>query len=164
MKNKTKKIDNLLIENIPKISYRKYYFILLAIVLLVFGNTLFNGYNLDDNLVTQKHVLTSKGLSSINKIFSQSYYSNNVDLGFGYRPIVLLSFAIEHQFLGESAKTSHFINLILYAIAVLLLFKLLKSYMGKFKIYIKVIKKEIVFYIYFSIFMFTFKFTADVFA
>ncbi|MCF8429337.1 MAG: glycosyltransferase family 39 protein, partial [Bacteroidia bacterium] len=87
--------------------------------------------NMDDNLVTQKHVLTSKGLSSINKIFSQSYYSNNVDLGFGYRPIVLLSFAMEHQFLGESAKTSHFVNLILYAIAVLLLFKLLLGYTGE---------------------------------
>ena len=110
---------------------KKYYFILLAVVLFVFGNTLFNGYNMDDNLVTQKHVLTSKGLSSINKIFSQSYYSNNVDLGFGYRPIVLLSFAIEHQFLGESAKTSHFVNLILYAIAVLLLFKLLLGYTGE---------------------------------
>ena len=131
MKSKAKKIENLVIENHTKISNNKYYFILLAIVLLVFGNTLFNGYNLDDNLVTQKHVLTSKGLSSINKIFSQSYYSNNVDLGFGYRPVVLLSFAIEHQFLGENAKTSHFINLILYAIAVLLLFKLLLSYTGE---------------------------------
>ncbi len=132
MKNKTKNIDNLLIEKPQKtISNNKYYFILLAIVLLVFGNTLFNGYNLDDNLVTQKQVLTSKGLSSIDKIFSQYYYSNNVDLGFGYRPIVLLSFAIEHQFLGESAKTSHFVNLILYAIAVLLLFKLLLAYTGE---------------------------------
>jgi tetratricopeptide (TPR) repeat protein len=131
LKSKTKKIDDLLIEKPKKISNNKYYIILLTIILLVFGNTLFNGYNLDDNLVTQKHVLTSKGLSSINKIFSQSYYSNNADLGFGYRPIVLLSFAIEHQFLGENAKTSHFINLILYAIAVLLLFKLLLSYTGE---------------------------------
>ncbi len=131
MKSKAKKTENLVIENHTTISNNKYYIILLTIVLLVFGNTLFNGYNLDDNLVTQKHVLTSKGLSSINKIFSQSYYSNNVDLGFGYRPIVLLSFAIEHQFLGENAKTSHFINLILYVIAVLLLFKLLLSYSGE---------------------------------
>jgi hypothetical protein len=110
---------------------KKYYIILLVSVFLVFGNSLFNGYNLDDNLVTQKQVLTSKGLSSIDKIFSQSYYSNNVDLGFGYRPIVLLSFAMEHQFLGESAKISHFVNLILYAIAVLLLFKLLLGYTGE---------------------------------
>jgi hypothetical protein len=131
LKIKAKKNDNLVIEKPQKISNKKYYIILLCIILLVFGNTLFNGYNLDDNLVTQKHVLTSKGLSSINKIFSQSYYSNNVDLGFGYRPIVLLSFALEHQFLGESAKTSHFINLILYAIAVLLLFKLLLGYTGE---------------------------------
>jgi tetratricopeptide (TPR) repeat protein len=131
LKNKAKKIDHLVVEKPVRISNNKYYIILLTIVLLVFGNTLFNGYNLDDNLVTQKHVLTSKGLSSINKIFSQSYYSNNVDLGFGYRPIVLLSFAMEHQFLGESAKTSHFINLILYAIAVLLLFKLLLAYTGE---------------------------------
>lgn len=131
MKSKTKKIDHLVVEKPININNNKYYIILLTIILLVFGNTLFNGYNLDDNLVTQKHVLTSKGLSSINKIFSQSYYSNNADLGFGYRPIVLLSFAIEHQFLGENAKTSHFINLILYAIAVLLLFKLFLSYTGE---------------------------------
>ncbi len=131
MKNKAKNNNNLIIEKPHKTMNKKYYVILLAIVFLVFGNTLFNGYNLDDNLVTQKHVLTSKGLSSVNKIFSQSYYSNNVDLGFGYRPIVLLSFAIEHQFLGESAKTSHFVNLILYAIAVLLLFKLLLGYTGE---------------------------------
>ena len=131
MKIKAKKIENLVVENHTTKSNNKYYIILLTIVMLVFGNTLFNGYNLDDNLVTQKHVLTSKGLSSINKIFSQSYYSNNVDLGFGYRPVVLLSFAIEHQFLGENAKTSHFVNLILYAIAVLLLFKLLVGYIGE---------------------------------
>jgi tetratricopeptide (TPR) repeat protein len=126
MKKEILKIDNDI-----QLSIKKCYVVILAIILIVFGNTLFNGYNLDDNLVTQKHILTSKGLSSINKIFSQSYYSNNVDLGFGYRPIVLLSFAIEHQFLGENAKTSHFINLILYAIAVLLLFKLLLSYSGE---------------------------------
>ncbi len=41
-------------------SLKKYYIVLGIIVFLVFGNTLSNGYNMDDNLVTQHHRLTSK--------------------------------------------------------------------------------------------------------
>jgi len=102
----------------------KYYLILALVVALVFGNTLFNGYNMDDHLVTQNHVYTSKGISGIKDILTSNYYSNNADINFGYRPIVHISFAIEHQFLGEHAFISHFINLVLYLITILLLFKL----------------------------------------
>jgi hypothetical protein len=55
----------------------KYYLILAALVFIVFGNTLFNGYNMDDHLVTQNHKYTSKGLSAIKDILSSNYYSNN---------------------------------------------------------------------------------------
>ena len=89
----------------------KYYLILAALVFIVFGNTLFNGYNMDDHLVTQNHVYTSKGISAIKDILTSNYYSNNADINFGYRPIVHISFAIEHQLFGEHASISHFINL-----------------------------------------------------
>lgn len=110
--------------------YKIYYLVLSITVLVVFGNTLFNGYNMDDNLVTQNHPLTAKGFSAISKIFSSSYYSDSAEINFGYRPMVHLSFALEHQFFGQSATVSHFFNLLFYLLAVLLFFKLLLNWFG----------------------------------
>jgi tetratricopeptide (TPR) repeat protein len=114
-----------------KTSLGKYYLILASVVILIFGNTIFNGYNMDDHLVTQNHVHTSKGLSAIKDILTSNYYSNNTDINFGYRPLVHISFAIEHQFLGEHAGVSHFINLLLYLITVCLFFKLCVKWFGE---------------------------------
>jgi tetratricopeptide (TPR) repeat protein len=113
-----------LINETTTIHFRKYYLILAALVFIVFGNTLFNGYNMDDHLVTLNHVYTSKGISAIKDILTSNYYSNNADINFGYRPIVHISFAIEHQIFGEHASISHFINLLLYLITVWIFFKL----------------------------------------
>jgi len=88
-------------------------------------NTLNNGYNLDDELVTKNHPITSKGFSAIGKIFSQPYYSDASGNAYEYRPIVLLSFAIEHQFFGDNPSLSHLFNVILYTLIIFVLFKLL---------------------------------------
>lgn len=112
-------------------SHKKYYLLLVLVVVVVFANTLFNGYNLDDNLVTINHPYTSKGLQAIGKIFTSSYYTNKADINFGYRPIVHLSFAIEHQFFGEKAAISHFFNLLIYIGCVLTFFKLLINWFGE---------------------------------
>lgn len=109
----------------------KYYLILALVVALVFGNTLFNGYNMDDHLVTQNHVYTSKGISGIKDILTSNYYSNNADINFGYRPIVHISFAIEHQLFGEHASISHLINLLLYLITVCIFLKLCIVWFGE---------------------------------
>lgn len=102
--------------------------LLVSIAILLYANTLKNGYNLDDNLVTQNHPLTSKGISAIAQIFTSPYYTNQADITFGYRPLVHVSFAIEHQFFGEKPAVSHFINILLYAICVLLLFNLFSKW------------------------------------
>ncbi len=117
--------------NLSELSYKQYYWILVVAVIVVFGNTLFNGYNYDDNLVTMHHPLTSKGIKSIGKIFTSPYYSNGADISFGYRPIVHLSFAIEHQFFGEKPGVSHFFNLLIYLGCVLTFFKLISSWFGQ---------------------------------
>jgi hypothetical protein len=112
-------------------SLKKYYIVLGIIVFLVFGNTLSNGYNMDDNLVTQHHRLTSKESdSSFLSIFTEPYYKDDMGYSYGYRPLVTLSFAIEHQLFDESAKVSHFFNLLIYTCVVLLLFRFLFSYFG----------------------------------
>ncbi|MCF8253164.1 MAG: glycosyltransferase family 39 protein [Bacteroidia bacterium] len=114
--------------NMPE--QRKYYIFLCLVVLLVFGNSLFNGYNFDDNLVTMHHPVTSKGLKSLGTIFTSSYYSNNADISFGYRPITHLSFAIEHQLFGEKAFVSHLINLLIFIGCVVFFFTVVANWFG----------------------------------
>lgn len=86
----------------------------LLLTLLLYGNTLRNGYCFDDTMVTQKHRLTSKGIKAIPDIFTSYYYEDEMGYKYEYRPITLTSFAIEHQFFGEKPAVSHFINLLLY--------------------------------------------------
>ncbi len=112
-------------------SIRAYLLILLVITTLVFTNSIFNGYNYDDTLVTQNQPLTSSASwSSIRTIFSETYYKDNTGHSFGYRPMVLLSFAIEHSLFSENPFVSHFINFLLFLISALLFFKLLLKFVG----------------------------------
>ena len=103
-----------------------YGWILFFFTFLLYGNTIFNEYNLDDELVTRNHPLTSQGIKAIPQIFSTPYYSKGGS-AYEYRPVVLASFAIEHQFFGEDPHISHFINVLLYAISILVLFLTLKK-------------------------------------
>ena len=101
--------------------------ILIGIVCLsTHGVTLLNDYNLDDNLVTQNHSLTSKGISAIPEIYQSPYYLDDMGYSYGYRPTTLASFAIVKSLFGESATVSHAVNLALYLATCLLIFFLIK--------------------------------------
>jgi hypothetical protein len=91
---------------------------------LLYFNTLFNEYNLDDELVTLNHRLTSKGISAIPEIFTSPYYEDEMGYKFEYRPVTLTTFAIEHELFGESPVVSHLINVLLYVATVLMLYVL----------------------------------------
>lgn len=58
--------------------YKKHPFELVAVLftLLLFSNSLFNDYNLDDKLVTRNHRLTAKGIFAIPEIFTSPYYQD----------------------------------------------------------------------------------------
>lgn len=91
--------------------------------LLLYGNTLKNGYGIDDQFVTENNY-TNKGLKSIKKIFT-SYYADDGKNNYEYRPFVKVSFALEHQLFGVRPWVGHLINIILYALCLLLLYKVL---------------------------------------
>lgn len=110
---------------------KKYYYIFGLLAFFLFVNTLGNGYNMDDAMVTMNHQLTSKGLSAIGEIFTSNYYSDAAGYAYGYRPIVHLSFAIEHDLFGEKPSAGHFINVILFVFSVILFFKLLVKWVGE---------------------------------
>jgi hypothetical protein len=107
--------------------YKNLHWFFAALAFVLYFQTINFSYNFDDELVTINHPKTSKGLAGIKEIFTKPYYEDDAGFAYEYRPITLLSFAIEKEFLGENAKTSHLINLIIYSLTCLVLFKLLNS-------------------------------------
>src|ERR1043165_5645283 len=105
---------------------RIYYAVIFSFSFLIYFNSVFNDYNMDDELVTQNQRLTSKGISAIPEIFNSPYYQDKSGYKYEYRPIVLVTFAIEHSIFGEHAGVSHFINVLLYALLCCLLFSVLR--------------------------------------
>ncbi|MCC6180679.1 MAG: hypothetical protein IT237_02480 [Bacteroidia bacterium] len=100
------------------------FLLFLVFSFILYGNTLKNGYGLDDQFVTENNY-TNEGLKSIPRIFKSHYAERDGKNYYEYRPLVKVSFAIEHQLFGVKPWVGHLINLILYAICVQLLFKVL---------------------------------------
>ncbi len=114
--------------------FKKYFHELLILLLAVglYANSIPNDYNMDDELVTKNHRLTSQGVKAIPEIFTSFYYQDAMGYAYDYRPIVHASFALEHQLFGDIPQVSHFFNLLLYIICCLLLYRVLKEVSDKF--------------------------------
>ena len=78
------------------------------------------GYVLDDKIAISENSYTKDGFSGIWNLLTTDTFMgylgevNDLLPGGRYRPLSLITFAIEHQFLGLNPKVSHFINVILY--------------------------------------------------
>jgi len=109
-------------------------------------------YVLDDQIVITENSFTNRGLAGISDIFThdsfQGYFGKKKDLveGARYRPLSIVTFAIERQFFQQpkedgygnlvkdkngvqlysgNPNISHFINVLLYTLTALLLFRVL---------------------------------------
>ena len=102
---------------------RSLYIILLLVSFIVYGNTLNNDYAYDDLSAITKNSIVTKGMSAIPEILSTPYrygfFKTTNDL---YRPLSLVMFAIEYQVFGGGAAAGHFINILVFACCVVLLF------------------------------------------
>lgn len=99
--------------------------LLIAIAFILYGNTLSNGYAIDDSYVTQKDNITSKGFKVIPGLFTSFYVNEKGGPRYDYRPMVKVSYAVESQLFGTSPFVSHFINILLYIVCLFLVYKLL---------------------------------------
>lgn len=100
------------------------FLLFLLVSFVLYGNTLRNGYAMDDQFVTETSIST-KGFSAVKEIFT-TYYAEDGKSVYEYRPVVKLSFALEHQLFGVRPWLSHLVNLILYALCLFLLYKVLR--------------------------------------
>lgn len=100
-----------------------------VIAFLVYANTLKNGYALDDFNVIKDNTIVTRGASAIPEIFATPYrrgwFVTTNDL---YRPLSLAMFAAEYQAADGSPALGHFMNIILFAGCVILLFLFLERF------------------------------------
>ena len=88
-------------------------------------------YVLDDQIVITKNEFTKKGFSGIADILKtesmQGYFGEqkNLVVGSRYRPLSIVSFAIEYQLWGLNSFMSHLINILLYAFTGIILYRIL---------------------------------------
>jgi tetratricopeptide (TPR) repeat protein len=138
--------------NLSKIKKKNFYLFFFLLTFILYGNSINNEYALDDNIVVEGNLLVEKGLSGITEIFS-SHYAKDKTQSYGYRPIVILSFALENQIFSDlpasqtikeketkdvitRANVSHFINVFIYALTCIFLFEFLILVLGQYNLLI----------------------------
>ena len=98
-----------------------------------FGLSVFNNYALDDFIVLVKNNFTQNGFSGIWNILSKDTFAGMTESdimvlsGGRYRPLSVVTFAIEHQLWGNNPFISHFLNVSIYALTGILLYNFLKK-------------------------------------
>jgi len=104
--------------------------ILCFICIALYANTIGNGYAVDDGAAIVKNKIVQQGVEGIPVLLKTGFLYGMYGLTsskFSYRPVSLISFAIEHSLWGDNPHISHSINVLLFALTVVLLFYLLQK-------------------------------------
>ena len=102
----------------------------------VYFNTLTNKYASDDTLVLTENKFTLQGFGGIKDLLTHDAFvgffgERGAELVSGgrYRPLSMVSLAIEVQFFGLNPTVSHGVNILLFALSCLLLYRILSELM-----------------------------------
>ncbi len=146
-------------KEMPELSLEKsgalniYSFKIQAIILVFIGfvfyaNSFSNEYALDDGIVIQNNDYVQQGFRGIPKILSTDAYESFYRQmgakqqleGGRFRPLSVVTFAIEQQFFGSNEKTKplddaatlrHIMSVLYYLLSIVFLFFLLRNYIFK---------------------------------
>ncbi|MDW8158390.1 MAG: tetratricopeptide repeat protein [Bacteroidia bacterium] len=108
------------------------FFLPFLLAFIFYGNTLFNGYALDDYMVILDNAHTKAGLKgikllltkdSMHGIFGDAPYRPTLSF---YRPLSYITFAIEYHFFGPKSWVGHLVNVLLYGLTGIVIFLFLK--------------------------------------
>ena len=85
------------------------------IAFLLYSNTINFAYVLDDSAAIVENQFVKKGIAGIPDLLKSDFWHfSNLQLGY-YRPLSLITFAIEQQFFNSNPHISHFVNVLIYA-------------------------------------------------
>ncbi|MCX7954910.1 MAG: hypothetical protein N3A01_06940 [Bacteroidales bacterium] len=114
------------------------YLVILICSFILYGNTIFNDYALDDAIVITQNIYTQKGLKGIPEILSNEFFTGffkvrkDLVTGGRYRPFSMITFAIEYEFFGKNPHISHFINVLLFAILCIFIYKTMEKLLYRY--------------------------------
>jgi len=109
-------------------SFLKQYILIGVLSILVYANTLHHGFVLDDTAVIENNKFVKAGVKGIPDILSTFYWQGYWDSNAGlYRPLSLISFAIEYQISPANPLIHHLFNILYYALVCCLLYEFLRT-------------------------------------
>ena len=100
--------------------------LLVAACALTYANGLSGAFTYDDKAIVRDNPRIQSP-DAVGQIFATSYFGGPRGTGSAYRPLLLLSFAVQYWIHGANAVLFHAGNLLLHAAATLLLWRLLLS-------------------------------------
>jgi tetratricopeptide (TPR) repeat protein len=104
--------------------------IVFSFALFLFSNTINHDYALDDTGAIQQNVNVKKGIKGIPDILKMDLWEQSeVRLGY-YRPLSLITFAIEYEFFQNAPHVHHFTNVVLFALSCVILFLVMHALLG----------------------------------
>lgn len=104
-------------------------FALIPVILsiILYCNTIPNQYCLDDYCVVVDNTYVHAGLHDIPKIMTTNFFNGLHNFNDGlYRPLPILTYAVEYSIIGLDAHFRHFINMLLYALSGFFIYLLAK--------------------------------------
>jgi protein O-mannosyl-transferase len=120
----------------PAHRYFEVKYLCLALGLLsfiIYFNTLWNGYVLDDVMVLKENTMVMQGTKAIGELLSTPHMRGYLIIPNDmWRPLSLVMFAIEYQFFGPNPMVGHFFNVVVFCGCVIMFFLfLIKFFDGK---------------------------------
>ncbi len=101
------------------------YIIICLLALFQYGNTFEHDYAWDDAIVITQNERVQQGLSNPSDFF-RNIKGDEIQYRYGYRPISLLSFALDIELSEMTPKTGHVMNVLYYALLCCLIFYFLR--------------------------------------
>lgn len=100
------------------------YAIIVVLAFVLYGNSILNDYSVDDVYLTTNEYV-QKGVEGIPYLLTHRFGITKLNIELDYRPITLITTALEYQFFKFNPHISHFINVLLYALVLIVLYQLL---------------------------------------
>jgi len=104
-----------------------------VLAVLLYANTIGNKFALDDGLVLNHNAYVQKGIAGIPDILTHDSFHGAVGetdklSGGRYRPLSLVSLAVEVSLFGVAPAVHHGVNVLLFALICLVLFRFLRRF------------------------------------
>ncbi len=127
--------DQKVLTKAPSILMSPYfpYLIIFLFTTGIYFNTIWDTYAIDDTLVLTENKFTLQGLGGIKDLMTHDAFvgffgekGSELVSGGRYRPLSIVTLAVEVEFFGMNPKISHGVNILLFALTCLLLYHILK--------------------------------------